>query len=109
MAVVAGTVAVSAVAVYPFSRAAETRRNLELARQHAERVQPELRQDDRFGFVKLSALAKDGGVLLCAGSVETDDDLKALRKSLLKTRPPVPVQWEVTVRTPPASRPESSM
>lgn len=109
VAVVTATVAVSAVALYPFSRAAETRRNLDLARLHAERFQPRLRLDDRFGFVRLSPLAKDRGVLLCSGSVETLEDYNALRRAVLETGPPVPVFWEVTIRTPPTSRPESSM
>ncbi|MFN4243416.1 MAG: hypothetical protein ACK4PI_09285 [Tepidisphaerales bacterium] len=100
VAVVTGTVAVSAVALYPFSRAAELRRNLDLARLHAERVQPVLREDGRFGFVRLSPLAKDRGVMLCSGSVETEADYLALRRAVLETRPPVPVVWEITIRSP---------
>src|SRR5262245_55729685 len=75
----------------------ELTHNMDLARQHAARVTPQLHQDARFTNVNLYAFGRPSAPFLIKGTVTSDVDLADLRQILLATRPPVPITWDVVV------------
>jgi hypothetical protein len=106
---VASGLAVTGTLLYPYSRAAETARNVSAARAWISDEMPKLRRDDRFGRVVLTALSADGGTILCSGVVENEQELDQLRRQVLNGSPPVRMRWDVSTRTQPTSGPSSSM
>jgi len=109
MLLVAGGVALAAVVVYPYSRAAETNQNIALGRVWIVKVMPTLNKDDRFGRVQLLAMAADSGSLLCSGVVENEQELDQLRRLLLGSKPPLRIRWDVSTRVKSAAGPVSAM
>lgn len=109
MLLVAGGIALAGVVLYPYSRAAETSRNVAAARLWIQTESPRMQKDDRFGRVQLTALTADGGTILCSGMVENVQELEQLRRIVLNGNPPVRIRWEVGTRVTPTTGPGNSM
>jgi hypothetical protein len=80
-----------------FGPAARQARNLDAAREHASRLEPEIHREARFREVRLGEYTGDGGCLSVSGIVGSDRDSNDLRALIEASHSPVPAHYRITV------------
>jgi hypothetical protein len=83
-----------------FGPAARQADNLALARAHAARLQPQVRNDVRFADISLGANTGDGGSLWVYGSLASQQESNDLRRVVEASLPPVPVRYDLRMVPP---------
>src|SRR4051812_25598375 len=71
--------------------------NIQLAKQHIEKLNPLLHADPRFSSAKAIVFTGENGSIRMGGYVASEPDLDALHKLVQQTAPPVTVVWKVSV------------
>jgi hypothetical protein len=97
----AGTLVVGCVGGRLLENVASLSRNREQAERHVPTVQRQIAGDPRFARVQVDVYSM--GSLYVYGTVQSREDLYALRQIVWDTEPPVPVSWAVDVATASAS------
>jgi ferric-dicitrate binding protein FerR (iron transport regulator) len=94
-----GALVILVLSVLPFAddlftapyRPGEQARNLQLADEHAAKLQPTLDADPRFRGVRLTHYTGEGGCLAAVGTVASAADLRDLQRLVIASRPPTKV------------------
>jgi hypothetical protein len=82
---------------YPFSPAGRQARNMRLAQDHIQLLEPYLRNDSRFDEVHLSGFTGSGGSLMVRGRLATQADVDEVRRIVEQSNPPCPVVLYISV------------
>ena len=87
-----------------FGPAASQEKNLEAAREHASRLEPDIRRDSRFADIRLGAYTGDGGCLWVRGFLTSDQQSNELSRLVEASHPPVPVRYDIQILPPEPGR-----
>jgi hypothetical protein len=83
---------------FPYTPEGRREARIEAARLHAKNVVvPLLAKQKRFAEVQATEWWKDEGYFWVRGAVDSETDLRDLKRLIIATHPPAPIAWDVEV------------
>jgi hypothetical protein len=93
-----GTFVLARSIYFPYTSEGQREARVRAAKIHAETiVAPLLAKEKRFEEIRVYGWWEDEGYFRVWGGVETEADLKDLKRLIMATHPPAPVAWNVEV------------